>query len=269
MTLFFLRSVCLAAAIMFIAAASKPVPVRAAESIIVYSAASLTNVVEETVDLCGLEQTETIKTSFAASSILAKQIDHGAPASVYLSANSAWMDYLEERQLLTAGSRQRLMSNSLVMVAPLSSPLAENLTPVEVLAALPPDSHFAMGDPDHVPAGIYAKAALQYLNAWEDARGRAARTANVRAALALVETGAASVGIAYATDALASQKVRIVARFPSASHPPIVYETALIRGGDTTAAERLYSCLRGADAAQIFERHGFLSLENRDYANAD
>ena len=155
-----------------------------------------------------------------------------------------------------------------MIIAPASLPPLENLPPAEVVAALPADSRIAMGDPDHVPAGIYAKAALEHVDAWEGVRERVAGTATVRAALALVETGAVSLGIVYGTDALVSRKVRIVAVFPPESHPPIVYETALLRGQDTPAARRLYACMRGADAARILERHGFLPLGYAGHADA-
>lgn len=243
-------------------------PAQADEPILVYAAASMTNVVEEIVGLCGPGQPETIKTSFAASSVLAKQIEHGASAAVFLSANSAWMDYLERLDVLASDTRHRLAGNSLVIIAPASSPPPENLLPAEVVAALPADSRIAMGDPDHVPAGIYAKAALEHFGVWEYVRKRAAGTATVRAALALVETGATPLGIVYATDALASRRVRVVAVFPPGSHPPIVYEAALLRERDIPAARRLYACMRGADAARILERHGFLPLGYAGYADA-
>jgi molybdate transport system substrate-binding protein len=243
-------------------------PTQADEPILVYAAASMTNVVEEIVGLCGSVQPVSIKTSFAASSVLAKQIEHGAEAAVFLSANSAWMDYLEHRDMLANDTRHRLAGNSLVIIAPASSPPPENLVPVKVLATLPAGGRVAMGDPDHVPAGIYAKAALEHIHAWEGIRERVARTANVRAALALVETGAVSLGIVYATDALASRRVRVVAGFPPESNPPIVYETALLREHDTPAARRLYACMRGAGAARILERHGFLPLGYGEYADA-
>jgi molybdate transport system substrate-binding protein len=228
----------------------------------------MTNVVEEIVGLCGLGQPETIKTSFAASSVLAKQIEHGASAAVFLSANSAWMDYLEDRDVLANDTRHRLAGNSLVIIAPASSPPPEDLPTAKVVATLPIDSRIAMGDPDHVPAGIYAKAALEHIDAWEGVRKRVAGTATVRAALALVETGAVSLGIVYGTDAMVSRKVRTVAVFPPESHPPIVYETALLREQDTPAARRLFACMRGADAALILERHGFLPLGYPGYADA-
>lgn len=243
-------------------------PTQADEPILVYAAASMTNVVEEIVGFCGSAQPEPIKISFAASSVLAKQIEHGAEAAVFVSANSAWMDYLEHRDMLASDTRHRLAGNNLVIIAPASSPPPENLVPVKALATLSAGGRVAMGDPDHVPVGIYAKAALAHIGVWEDLRERAARTANVRAALALVETGAVSLGIVYATDALASRRVRVVAGFPPESHPPIVYETALLRERDNPAARRLYACMRGADAARILERHGFLLLGNAGYADA-
>jgi molybdate transport system substrate-binding protein len=241
---------------------------QADEPVLVYAAASMTNVVEEIVDFCGSGQQEAIKTSFAASSVLAKQIEHRAAAAVFLSANSAWMDYLEQRDVLAIDSRHRFAGNSLVVITPASSQPLEKLSPAILVANLPADSRIAMGDPDHVPAGIYAKAALGHIDAWVGVRDRVAGTATVRAALALVETGAVPLGIVYGTDALVSRKVRIAAVFPPRSHPPIVYETALLREHDTPAVRQLYACIRGADAARILERHGFLPLGNTGYADA-
>ena len=219
----------LAAALLAVVGASLSNYGHAREEIFVYAAASLTNVVGDVLDVCTLEHSEPIKVSFASSSVLAKQIDHGAPAAIFLSANAAWMNYLDERDLLLPGNRHRVAGNALVMIAPTSSPLTEHLAPAVVLAGLPTDGRVAMGDPDHVPAGIYAKAALKHIGAWWTVRERAARSATVRAALALVETGAAHLGIVYATDARVSRRVRVVAAFPPASHPPIVYEAALVR----------------------------------------
>lgn len=241
-------------------------PARA--EIFVYAAASLTNVVSDVIDLCALKHPETVRVSFAASSVLAKQIDHGAPAALFISANTAWMDYLDQRDLLAAGSRRSVAGNSLVLIAPAVSSLAETLAPAAIPNHLPADGRVAMADPDHVPAGIYAKAALTHVGAWEAVQGRAARTANVRAALALVETGAAPLGIVYATDAVVGAKVRRVGVFPPGSHPPIVYEAALVRGRESPAARRLFACVLGADAAPVFERHGFLVSRSPDYADA-
>jgi molybdate transport system substrate-binding protein len=257
-----------AAMLLAVLAASVPSYGHASEDIFVYAAASLTNVVRDVLDVCTFERSETIKVSFAASSVLAKQIDHGAPAAVFLSANAAWMDYLERRDSLNPGSRHRVAGNRLVMIGPTASPLPDTLGPIGALGRLPAASRVAMGDPDHVPAGIYAKAALEHMGAWESVRERAARTANVRAALALVETGAAPLGIVYATDALVSDGVRTVAIFPADGHPPIVYEAALIRDRRTPSVDRLFSCILGNDASRVFARHGFLVPGSPGHADA-
>jgi len=236
--------------------------------IFVYAAASLTNVVGDVLDVCALEHSEPIKASFASSSVLAKQIDHGAPAAVFLSANTAWVDYLEKRDLLIPGSRHRVAGNRLIMIAPTASPLPDTLGPTGVLGRLPADGRLAMGDPDHVPAGMYAKAALEHMGAWESVRERAAGTATVRAAVALVETEAAQLGIVYATDALVSRGVRTVAVFPPESHPPIVYEAALVRQHDGPEVDRLFECILGTNASGVFARHGFLVPGSPAHADA-
>jgi molybdate transport system substrate-binding protein len=254
-------------ATLVVSAASSASANNVRDTIVVYAAASLTNAVNDVLDLCAGGEPGRIKASFASSSVLAKQIEHGAEAAVFLSANAAWMDYLDKRGLLAEGSRHRLMNNRLVVIAPKSSP-ADDIPLRELFANLPADGRVAMGDPDHVPAGMYAKAALEHVGAWEIVRNRAARTANVRAALALVETGAAPLGIVYATDARVSRGVRTVAIFPPESHPPIVYEAALVQGHRTPAVDRLHACIRGASAATTFERHGFLILGTPRYADA-
>jgi hypothetical protein len=165
-----------AAAAPVLALAALPTPASASGPILVYAAASMTNAVEEIVDSCGRGQADAIKTSFAASSVLAKQIDNGAAAAVFLSANAAWMDYLERRGLLAEASRRRFAANALVIVAPSPAPPLSGTDPAAVIATLPADAHLAMGDPDHVPAGIYARAALQHFGIWNKVRNRTART---------------------------------------------------------------------------------------------
>lgn len=259
---------CFAAMLLAIAGVSLPSHGHARQDIFVYAAASLTNVVGDVLDACALDHSETTKVSFASSSVLAKQIDHGAPAAIFVSANAAWMNYLEKRDLLIPGTRHCVAGNTLVMVVPTSSPLADNLSPADVLAGLPADGRVAMGDPDHVPAGIYAKAALEHIGAWESVRERAARSATVRAALALVETGAAPLGIVYATDAMVSGGVRTVAVIPPESHPPIAYEAALVRDRRTPSVDRLFSCIVGVDASRVFARYGFLVPRIPGHADA-
>lgn len=240
---------------------------RSDEALFVYAAASLTDVVTETTGLCA--GGETVKTSFASSSVLAKQIAHGAPANVYLSANAAWMTYLDERGLLEAGSRGPIAGNRLVAIVPLDSDWPTGLDVRGVFAHLAAGERFAIGDPDHVPAGIYTKAALEHFGLWQAVRERAARSANVRAALALVETEAAPLGIVYRTDAAASRRVRVVVTVPAESHPSIVYEAAVVGGAATSAARRFRTCLDGDDARAVFERHGFAPPAERAHADAD
>ena len=229
------------------------------ERILVFAAASMTSAVADIVDLCGREQSDPISASFAASSVLARQIEQGASADLYLSANTDWMDYLDRRGLLVDGSRHRFAGNSLVVIAPSTAPASESPSPLVALAGLPTDGRIAMGDPDYTPAGEYAKAALQSYGIWERLRGQVAGAPTVRAALALVETGSAPLGIVYQTDARISRRVRVVAAFPAHSHPPIVYEIALVGGRDTPAVRQLFDCALGEGAAEILERYGFAS----------
>lgn len=225
------------------------------ETLLVYSAASLTNALTDAGEVCA--GPDTVKLSFASSSVLAKQIAHGAPAHIYLSANEQWMSYLASRDLLEPGTRRTFAGNRLVAIVPADSTLPATADLGAGLARLGAGDRIAMGDPDHVPAGIYARAALEHLGLWDEVRGRAARSATVRAALALVETGAAPLGIVYRTDAAVSRRVRVVEVLPADSHPPVVYEAAIVRGAATPAAVRLLDCLTGSKAFAAFQRYGF------------
>ncbi len=226
---------------------------------LVFAAASTGGVLTE---LAGVYQTrggETVVLSFAASSALARHIEHGAPAAIYLSANTAWMDYLDARGLIEPASRARLMGNRLALIAPADSPAAGPVGRALPLAVLIGDGRLALGDPDHVPAGIYAREALKGLGLWSAVEGRLARMSNVRLALVMVERGEAALGVVYESDAAASARVKLIGLFPAESHPPIVYWVALVAGRADAAARRFLAFLRGAEAAQVFSRHGFLT----------
>ena len=245
-------------------AALVPVPPAGAgdeERVLVFAAASMTSAVGDIADACESDRLFPIATSFAASSVLAKQIEGGASADIFLSANTAWMDYLDERGLLAADGRHRFAGNTLAMIAPTASPPVAATTPADVLATLPADDRIAMGDPDVTPAGAYAKAALVHYGLWDDVEGQVAGASTVRGALALVETGAVPFGIVYGTDAEISDRVRVVARFPAESHPPIVYEISLIADRDTPAVRQVFDCMLGADGAGVLQRHGFTTVE--------
>ena len=192
--------------------------------------------------------------SFAASSAAARQIEAGAPADLFVSADEAWMDELAHRGLLAPGTRADVASNQLVLVAPAASRVRVNFTAagLSALARGP----VAMADPGAVPAGLYGKAALERLGAWNGIAPHVVRAENVRAALALVERGAAPFGIVYATDARASRAVRVVGTFPAASHPPIRYPLARTKVG-SGEAEAFRRFLLGAEARAIFARAGF------------
>lgn len=232
-----------------------------AEELTVFAAASTTTALEEAVDRFPGGST-TVRLVFAASSTLAKQIDHGAPADLFLSANGAWMDYLATRGAIELKSRLDLLGNRLVLIAPADRPLLVSLETGPglvgpTLAAALGDGRLAIGDPAHVPAGIYAKAALEALDAWSSVAGKTARTADVRAALALVHRGEAAAGIVYRSDVAISGRIRVAALFPASSHPPITYPIAVVEGRRTPEVDRLFEFLRGPTAQAIFEKHGF------------
>lgn len=195
--------------------------------------------------------------SFAASSALARQVIAGAPADLFLSADEEWMDAVAKAGLLRAGTRTTLLGNRLVLIAPVSSTV--RLTPARgfPLARALGSGRLALADPDAVPAGKYAKVALTRLGVWGRVAARVAPAENVRAALALVERGAAPLGIVYATDARASKAVRVVGTFPAASHPPIRYPVAQLKASRNKDATGFRAFLLSKQGRAIFARHGF------------
>jgi molybdate transport system substrate-binding protein len=228
-----------------------------ADEIVVFAAASLTNALGDIARAYEPSVKDKVSFSFASSSTLAKQIENAAPADVFISADLEWMDYLENLRLLAPGSRFDLLGNRLVLIAPKDSNLAVTLAPGVDLIPMLKGGLLAAGDPDHVPAGKYAKVALEKLGAWEAVSGRMARADSVRAALALVERGEAPLGIVYATDAAVAPKVKVLAVFPGDAHPPIVYPAALVQGRATPAAARFLAYLKTPEAAAVFRKYGF------------
>lgn len=243
---------CIILALSAISRASGP------STLTVFAAASTTNAITDITELFEDKTGQEVSLSFASSSTLAKQIEMGAPARVYLSANPDWMDYLEEKGLIQPGSRTDLLGNRIVLIAPASGEINE----VKIgkgfgLAGMLGDGYLAMGDPDHVPAGMYGKAALRKLGAWDAVEKKVARAKDVRAALALVERGEAPLGLVYATDAAISDKVKVVGIFPVDSHPPIVYPAAIVKGADLKTARAYIEFLRTPEASAIFKQYGF------------
>ena len=234
---------------------------RAAE-VTVFAAASLTDAVTDIAAAFEAETGHRAVVSSAASSTLARQIEQGAPAAVYLSANQAWMDHLDNLDLLVTDSRVDLLGNRLVLVAPASaSPRPDPGPEFDVAAALG-DGRLAVGDPDHVPAGAYARQALQAVGAWPDLAGRLAPMADVRQVLTLVARGEVPLGVVYATDAASTDQVVTVATLPADSHDAIVYPAALIADQADDAAEAFFDFSRGMAAGEIFAAHGFIVLDD-------
>ncbi|MFO1153772.1 MAG: molybdate ABC transporter substrate-binding protein [Rhodospirillales bacterium] len=231
-----------------------------ATPITVYAAASLTDALE-TLGARWREKTGTeVKFSFAASSTLARQIESGAPAAIFASADEAWMDYLAERKLIVDDTRVSPIGNRLVLVAPSDSPITSvELVPNFPLATLLGDGRLSTGDPAHVPVGRYSEQALTALGVWPVAEPRLARAESVRAALVLVERGETPLGIVYTTDALQSKAVRVVGTFPEDSHKPITYPMAIIEREDGPAARLLFSFLTGPEAKAVYASYGFIT----------
>jgi len=230
--------------------------------VVVFAAASTTNAVTDIGKLFADRKLGRMTPSFASSSTLAKQIENGAPADVYISANKKWMDYLEKKNLLAPGSRFDMLSNSIVLIAPAASSIAAiKIAPgFSMDEALGEEGRFAMGDPDHVPAGIYGKQALQRLGCWDAVKHRLAPMKDVRATLVLVERGETPLGLVYATDAAISKKVKVVGTFPADSHPPIVYPVAAVAGGRTQAARVFLDFLKTTEARAVFSKYDFETL---------
>ena len=229
-----------------------------AQQLTVLAAASLKNALDEVSRQYRLPQGEKISISYAGSSALARQIENGAPAGIFISADLDWMDYLAKRDLIKSGSRVNLLRNELVLIAPAGSVAKVEIRPGFPLAVLLGNDRLAMADPDHVPAGKYGKAALENLGVWPSVAGKIARAENVRAALNFVSRGEAPLGIVYRTDAAADGRVRIVAVFPAAAHPPIVYPAALLKGAKGPGAAQFFDFLRSSQAMDIFRKHGFM-----------
>ncbi|HTV98361.1 MAG TPA: molybdate ABC transporter substrate-binding protein [Steroidobacteraceae bacterium] len=228
-------------------------------TIIVFAAASLTNALQQVGDDFSKDSSSAAKFSFAASSALARQIESGAPADVFFSADLRWMDYLQARKLIQVATRRAVLGNHLVLVAPVNSRITLHIAPRFPLLAALRGGRLAIGDPDGVPAGRYAHEALDELGVWSAVANHLARAESVRSALALVDRGEAPLGIVYQTDALIDNDVRVVDVFPDATHAPITYPIALVSGAHPDAAQFLHY-VESPAAAAVFKRYGFVPL---------
>lgn len=230
----------------------------AAEKITVFAAASLTNALQDIATEYQQGKTVDVVSSFASSSTLARQIEQGAPADMFISADQQWMDYAIDKQQMVQDTRYTLLGNELVLIAAKSAKLDKiTINKQTDWAKLLNGGRLSVGDPDHVPAGIYAKEALQNLGAWTTLEPQLARANNVRSAMAMVEREEAPLGIVYGSDAVASDKVKVIAIFPEDSHKPVEYPMAIVKDHQTPAVTAFYDYLKSPQAAAIFERYGF------------
>jgi molybdate transport system substrate-binding protein len=228
-----------------------------AENVTVFAAASLKDALDEIAAQYGKAKGDKLVISYAASSALAKQIESGAPADVFISADLDWMDYLAQRKLIEPASRVDLLRNRIALIAPADSTIKVEIVKGFPLAGLLGNGRLAMADPDFVPAGKYGKAALDSLGVWSSVESRVARAENVRAALLFVSRGDAPLGIVYTTDAYAEKKVRIVGVFPENTHPPVIYPAALVARRKGVASAAFLEYLKSPAGRTTFEKYGF------------
>jgi molybdate transport system substrate-binding protein len=246
--------VLLAAALVFAS-----LPAAADDHITVFAAASLTNALQDIGQRYEAKTGGKIVFSFAASSLLARQIEASSGADIFFSADTQWMDYLDSRGVLAPGTRRNLLGNRLVLIEPANLNTSITIAKNFPLAKALGDGRLALADPDTVPAGKYARAALVSLGVWDSVAGHLAPAENVRVALAYVARGECTFGIVYETDARIEPRVRIAGIFPETSHPPIVYPVALTK--DAKPEAKLFlDYLSNSEARAIFEKYGFTVL---------
>jgi molybdate transport system substrate-binding protein len=230
-----------------------------AQGLTVFAAASLTNALTDVCAAWARQGHPMPRLSFGASSTLARQIEQGAPANIFGSADERWMDDLARHEGIVSQTRRDLLRNDLVLIVPASAPRHVTIGPgFDLAGLLGPTGRLATGDPAHVPVGIYAKQALEHLGLWSSVAQRLAPTDDVRAALLLVERGEAPAGIVYGTDAAISRQVGVAGVFPADSHDPISYPFAATRSGDTPEARALLDFMAGPEARRLFAKHGFI-----------
>jgi len=229
-------------------------------NLLVFAAASLKNALDDIASQWQSQTGKKVVISYAASNNLIKQIEQGAPADIFISADLDWMDYGKEHNLIDVQTRSNLLSNKIVLVAPKDATFTLNIARSFDLAAALKGGRLAMANVDAVPAGKYGKAALEKLGAWDGVKDKIAQADNVRAALLLVSRGEAPLGIVYQTDAASEPAVKIVGTFPEDSHPPITYPIALTKTSTNPDARAFLTYVRSAAARPAFERQGFTVL---------
>jgi molybdate transport system substrate-binding protein len=235
-------------------------PARAdAPTVTVFAAASLKNAMDEVGKAYTAKGGAPVRFSYAASSAIARQIEQGAPADVFISADADWMTYLDQKHLIVASTRRDVLTNHLALIAPADSAVKLHIAKGFPIAKALGGGRLAMAGPD-VPAGKYGRASLTALGVWDGVKDKVASADNVRAALAFVARGETPLGVVYDTDAKVEPKVKIVGLFPDNSHPPIVYPAALVAASHNTSAGGFLGFLQGPEATAIFKKYGFVIL---------
>jgi molybdate transport system substrate-binding protein len=229
-------------------------------NLLVFAAASLKNALDDIASQWQVETGKKVAISYAASNNLIQQIEQGAPADIFISADTDWMDYGQQKKLVKPDTRSDLLGNRLVLIAAKDSPASISIQPGFDLAAALKGGRLAMANVNAVPAGKYGKAALEKLGVWERVKDRIAQAENVRAALVLVARGEAPLGIVYETDAVSDPAVKIIGRFPEDTHPPIIYPVAVTTASTSPDAAAFLTFLHSPAARQAFERQGFTVL---------
>lgn len=244
------------AAVLALSAASAV----AEQNVTVFAAASLTDVLKAAAAQWQAEGHGAVVLSFGSSSAIAKQVEAGAPADIFASADEKWMTYLTGKSLIDAATVQRLIGNDLVLIAPADSTASITIAPNFDLAGALGNDRLSIGDPNSVPAGQYGQQALKKLGVWTSVEGKIAPAQNVRAALALVQRGEAPLGIVYATDARGVQDVKVIGTFPNDSHDPIVYPIGVVAGHDRPEVKAFFDFLVGPHGKELFASYGFKTL---------
>jgi len=228
--------------------------------LVVFAAASLKNALDAVNAQWQKETGKKALISYASSPALAKQIEHGAPAQMFISADLDWMDYAAQKNLIKPETRSNLLGNRIVLIAPKDTAQSVDIKPGFDLAKVLGDGRLSMANVDSVPAGKYGKAALGKLGVWSSVSNRIAQAENVRAALLLVSRGETPAGIVYQTDAAADHNVKIIGTFPENTHPPIIYPIALTASATHPDAEAFLAYIKSAKAKPLFEAQGFTVL---------
>lgn len=228
----------------------------AAEKVTVFAAASTTNLMDELISMYNAEGGN-VKGSYAGSGILAKQIESGAPAAIFISANQEWADYIDQQELTENGTRKNFLGNNLVLIGATDSKIKMDLSKKPDLSKILNGGKLVIGAPESVPAGKYAKDAFMKLGMWDSLQKNIASVENVRVALSFVSRGEAPLGVVFGTDAAADKNVKVIAEFPGDTHDAINYPILIVKGKGSAEVKKFYDFLLGGEAKKVYKKYGF------------